>query len=271
MRYPTMIHQQVLSSKYQPTDAAYSYQNKWKLFSTTNRALSNFEVDTSDLRRLGNRGLNIPAYDHFQPSSFPLATVKVATIMVALSESDKRSLVNIKELGNYNFRQAVLDFMCESEYPYMCTLYGSIFQLHLYSGSSIMEQSTIEMDADGNIYATEDLDLRKTYHLRISLVANWDYLSDAALRRLKAYPDAARLIITAINQSICSMGGQKPFRYSRLPVGWIRGVGCDYNGSFDVVTGATGYSLRGYDYLRWCLVETLFISAHSLSELNSKV
>jgi hypothetical protein len=272
MVYPHVIHQQVLSTKYREDTAAYSYQALWKTYATSQENFAKFESDTKDRLYLSNRGLNIPAFDNFSPNSVMASTVRVATVLSIISEQDKRTLFNLNDLGDFNLKQEVLDFIKNSEYQYMTRPYGSILQLSVYEDQRIKDQSLIAIDSDLTVHATTDLDLRKTYRVRLSLVTNLSYLNTDALIRLKKNPVVAAILFNAINASINTMGGVKDIGYNKLPENQLKGLGLAYDDKYKMVVSNTDglqHNLRGNDTLVWGLVETLFVTAYPMNQYQS--
>lgn len=272
MIYPPVIHQQVLSLKYRDNPEDYSYQKVWKQYSQAQLGLSKFQVDEKDRASLSNCGLNIPPFDKFVPSWVPVATVRAATILSVITPADQRTLFNLSELGEFNIRTEILDFIRDSEWRYMCTPYASILQLHYYENHHIKEQSMITVDHDLNVKAVSNLNMRRVHRVRLSLVANLSFLTSEALQRLKDYPGVASLIANAINQAINSMGHQKDIRQNKIPVAQLKGLGLDYKRDEKTITDNNDgliHNLRGNEGLTWGLVEYLFINANDTKKVKS--
>lgn len=270
MVYPLVIHQQVLSTKYRYDTTVRSYQSRINSFSTSLGKLKEFEQDVRDLTSLSNKGLNIPSFDGFSPRTIPTATVRVATMLACITPEDKRTLLSLKNLPEFNLRQEIIDWLAAGEYQYICQPYGSIIQLHYYEDERIQEQENIDIDANLNVSATKDFDLRKTHRIRMSLVANLNFLSFDALRRLRRNPAVAALLITAINHAINSLGNTRDVRRNRISLAQLNGLGLTYTKDNRHVVGLNDgntYNLRGNEGIVWGLVETLFVSARRMQDL----
>lgn len=260
MRYPLIVHQQLLSRTFRPDTSVYSLQNAWLNYSKAEGATAKFRVDARDLVYRSNRGLTIPDFDVFLPASVPAATANVATILTTIESENKRYLLDINDLGDYNLVKVVLDFIVQSERTFVTKPYQSVVQLHLYAGTTIVNQEQLTLDASGRISTVADLDMRRVYHLRLSLVTDLTYLPDAALRRLKANPQAAALLVKAINLSLSNETTRAALNRSKLAKEWLSGLGLKYDGD-NVVPGQPSASIRGDRGFIWGLFQTLFVRA----------
>lgn len=273
MQYPLVVHQQLVPAKYRydKTKKIQPYQTTLHTLAQSMIGLSQFEDVYQTLVAQGNKGINIPEYDNFHPKTVTAGTVKVMTVNTTITPEDKRTLFSLDQLGDFNLRQEVIDFIKSSEYPYMTKLYESVFQLTPYVGMNLTRQDLLSVDQTSKVSAVVDLNLRHSYHVRLGLVANLYLLTPDALRRLGANPFVAKLVIDAINQAIKGLGKCKDIPYRFVPVELVKSLGLDYAGSHGgatVVTGDTqGYGTYGNYGFQMGLVETLFVSTHSLSEL----
>lgn len=263
MEYPVSVHQQTLSPKYRYNEKEYSYQAISKQYGAALKGLSTFAVDEMDLRYRSNLGLDIPWYDNFSPSSVPNGSVKIANVLTTISEQDKRSLFNLSDLGEFNMRQEVIDFIKASEWQYIAQENASIIQLYYYQGDFINDQSNITVDSNLNVSAVADLDLRKQHRVRISLMANLSMLKRDALVRLKQNPTVGAILVHAINQYTRHSGKQQHYLGVRLPENVIRGIGLTYNSAgipvpYNNIAG-NPYTVFGGFGFNFGLVETLFI------------
>lgn len=207
--YPTVIHQQLLDKKYRFNHKAYSVQEQFKSYSSSGEDFAHFQIDNQNLRALANQGLTIPDFDQFVPNSIVPSTLRVCTVLNLITEADRRTLFNLKELGDYNLHKDILDFMEQSEYPFMGVAFQSIFVLSLYENENIQPDGCLVVDSQLNITSTYDLDLRKTYRVRLSMVGDMQRLTKAALERLKRFPAAFAKIIVALQHALKNSGSQK--------------------------------------------------------------
>lgn len=208
MTYPIVVHNQVLSKNYRPTESAYRLEDQNRSFSLSGRAYNKFESDTKVLSNKGNDGISIPKFDEFTPGTILPSTINVITCLVTIDTADgnPRKLMSLNELGDVGLNAVVLDFIKTIEYPFMGKDYHSVFSLSLYKHASLHQTGSLMIDPNLDIYSTFDLDLRKNYRIRLGLVTNFSYLRKEAIERLKGYPGIGDIIINAIDSSIGKYG-----------------------------------------------------------------
>lgn len=209
MVYPIVVHNQVLSSKYRPTEKAYRLEDQNRSFSLSNRAYNAFETDTKVLAYKGNDGISIPGFDEFAPKSILPTTVNVMTCLVVVDTAvggNPRKLMNLSELGEVNLSPTVLSFMKQFEYPFLGKDYHSIFSLSLYKHGTLYDSDSLYVDQNLDIYSNFDLNLRNTYRIRLGLVTNFTYLRKEALDRIRAFslltPGLGDILINCIDGCI---------------------------------------------------------------------
>ena len=199
--YPIVIHQQLLDEQYRFLTPAYSLQEKWKQYTASGKVFAYFQSDTQLMRALANRGLDIPSFDIFYPETVLASTLRVFTVLTNISVSDLTTLFNLADLGDFNLDSDILSFLKTSEFIYCTQTYQSIFQLNLYEDVYLQYGTILTVDSNLNVSATAPLDLRKTYHVRLSMVSDLSLLSTSAINRLKAAPVALAKIVAAIGNA----------------------------------------------------------------------
>jgi hypothetical protein len=153
--------------------------------------------------------VSIPAYDEFKPRTVPSSSVKIFNVMVCVTSEDKRTLINLGELGDFVLDSDILEFIKTSEHTFMTGDYQSILQLNLYSNSEQLDKGCITLSNDLTLSATRDLDLRKVYHVRMSVITNISYLPVQALKRIQQNPVVGMKLVNAINASITGFNGSR--------------------------------------------------------------
>lgn len=208
MDYPLVVHNQLLDQKYRPSETDYKLEDRQLSYSLSGLAYAYFESDNRILRSKSYEGVNIPVFDEFIPGSVLPSTVKVFTALTSITEVDTRNLFNLNDLGDFGLDPLILEFL-RTEYVYLGKDFKSIFSLSLYCGSELMESGSLMVDAELNVLSTFDLDLRKTYHVRMGLVTDFKYLLVEMIKRLQNNPEVGLKIAGAINASIRGYGGSR--------------------------------------------------------------
>jgi len=260
MSYPIVVHNQLLPSLYRPNTEAFSYQSQYKQFTFSNESLQPFTAMVQNLRNLGNRGLIIPPFDPIVLPTTPVATVRVFLALTLSSTDNTVFLMNLGDLPDFNLDDDILAFMKASETPYMTVPYNSIFQLHYFSDYLIQDQSGLKVDENLNIYLADPGDIRATYRVRLSLVANFTFLPTAAIARLRANPAVACKVLTAINAAIRDLGSAPDIRRSRLTPEELALFACMYDSTGRIVPGDAHLAYDMEKIIPGAMIETLFIN-----------
>jgi hypothetical protein len=134
--------------------------------------------------------INIPEYDLFTPAALFVNTAPVFTALCSISNTDRRTLFNLADLGDVTIDTDVLKYIRESEYTHICKPYRTAYTLSLYKGDVLMPVGSLQCDSGLNISSTEDLDITQVY--RVVLFCNIDasMVAPDALERMVNYPSA---------------------------------------------------------------------------------
>ncbi len=144
--------------------------------------------------------IRIPSFDDFVMSSVLVYTGTVISALTEVDTVDKRSLLNLSELGDMCLDEDILQFIRESEWPYITKEYCSILSLSLYRNEYITSSATITCDSALNVKATSDLNLRNQHRIRLAIVTDVSMLRGNAVARLLRYPKVLVKIIGSINE-----------------------------------------------------------------------
>lgn len=201
VKYPIMVHNNLLPSHYTVfTNGEQDLYHIPKHYPLSLGALSGFEADTvMDARRSHDPIIRLPRFDDFEIKHVPVGT-GTAIIALCQVDADKKTLVNLNELGDIALDSDILQFIRTVEYPYITKLYKSVIHLSLYRNTHLTHTDTIDCDANLTIKAVEALDLRNIHRLRFSLVTDLTLLPWEAINRLRQYPKVLVKIIAAMNE-----------------------------------------------------------------------
>ena len=204
MRYPILIHNQLLPSEY--TDFVNEVEDPEKKnneFTISLKALNYFENTTQFKARINPYPIvNIPDFDQFMPTAVPPGTSTVYYVLCTFDPMTPKLLVDMNELGDMMMDDDIMDFIRGGEYRYITKSYRSILQLHLYRGDNLASDGAIECDTSGQISLAIDPNLRVEHRLRLSMVMDTSLLDRASLERLRAHPKVLAKILTAMNESL---------------------------------------------------------------------
>lgn len=201
MRYPVIVHNQLLDAKFIDfVNTAYNSNDDRKVFSNSMYAFNSFEIDTlMNARHQPQNIVKIPACDDFVIESAYKGSGTAMQILAEVDTTDKRTLFNLNDLGDYVMDEVILDFIKKSEYPYVTRPYMSLINFSLYRNRFLTSEKTLLCDSSLNVKGSADLDLRNQHRVRVGIYTDMTLLHPDALRRLQKFPKALVKIISAIN------------------------------------------------------------------------
>lgn len=202
MKYPVMVHNNLLKKEYVDfTDQIIDPSLINKSFSKSFYAMNAFEMDTI-MNAVVNPDpiMRTPKFDDFKPTSAPQGTGISLLVLSSVDETDKKTLINLNDLGDVMIDPDIMEFIKGGEWRYICKQFKSIISLTLYINGGQRSSGSIECDSDLNIYATKELNLRNVHHIGVGLCVDLTLLPRDAMERLKAYPKALVKIIGSMNE-----------------------------------------------------------------------
>lgn len=202
MCYPVSVHNTVIDGIYTDDfDTNIDLLRITKSYSKSIGAMASFETDTTMNHRLSPYPyIRIPCYDDFK---IPMQHPGMGTTIIALCTldlPDKRSLLNLGNLGDYKLNGDILDFIKASETPFITMPYYSFVNVSLYKDNRLQSASSIRCTPQLDIIATTDLDPRSQYRITVNLVVDLEMIQRSAIDRLLKYPKAFVKIIGALNE-----------------------------------------------------------------------
>lgn len=258
MRYPLMVHNQILAAKWRPAEPVYKPENTKRLYGNSRRHFAQFERQSMLDCNCRFPGVSIPAWDEFLPASVPWGTMRVFTAMVALDPGgDLKSLFNMTRLGTKQIKPEILEFM-KGEAPYIHQINQSVLMLTGYIGANPMEQGAIVMDADLAVSSVEPLELRKPYHVRLSYVRDLRTLTKPARDRMREHGRATIEILKTID---CTLEG-KGLLPSVLPGTDFIPEGELNDAIEEINRDIDGGNIASNQLVQFNTVQTFFIESH---------
>ncbi len=116
------------------------------------------------------------------------------SMLALINSNDLRSLVNLNDLGDFTLTPVIRDFLMAGEHEFITKELQSIFNLTLFDNYGNIIPVDITVDSDLNVFATEDLDISKTYRLLFSSYLSKCRLTDEALIRARNFPNLEELL-----------------------------------------------------------------------------
>jgi len=200
IEYPLMVHNQLISSKFRDTESVEQKDNYQQNYSISSRAIASFE-STRIPSYNGLPGISIPSFDEFLPSDVPPNTLRLVTLLSNIDITNPRSLLSLLDFDTYKLTPEVIAFL-RTEYPYLCKLDQSIFNVSVYRFSNLITFDQIEVDQNLMVKFKFDPSLREVYHVRFAIHKNPIMLNAAAKERLKNNYDVAKQCFLALKPNL---------------------------------------------------------------------
>ena len=205
MNFPLMIHNQLLPEDY--VVPSLDTQVDRILPETASQlitGLREFEIyRLADNHRnalsytKSNNTLKLPYWDDWYPLNVPTATFGLIDILCMITPDDTQSLFNLKQLDILTINKHILNYF-ETEYPYLTQIYKSFYHLELYQDNNLLKDQYLVVDENLNVSSNVPLDIRKRYHVRLSIIKDIGYIYRAAFDRLRLHPNALVETIKAL-------------------------------------------------------------------------
>lgn len=202
MRYPIIVYNQLLPAEYIDfNDTSTNLFTTPSQYNIVDYAYSQFESDNiMDRARRPDLPVRIPYFEDFVPKTLLPGTGTVMLI-TTIVDKDKRTLLNIGDLGDYTLDDDFMRFIIESELPYVTRFSKSIINFSLYAGYTLQPNGLLKLTKDLDLITIRDLDLTKPHRVRLSLVVDLTLLDPDALKRLGKYPEVLKKYIAAAYDS----------------------------------------------------------------------
>lgn len=256
---PLVIHNQMLDAKYIPKPPKMAELDFIKQHgSYSQEAFNHFRFAASDneYTYTVRTGVSIPEFDDWVGETPNPGYISVLRLLIRLDESNLHKVMNLKGLGRWSINPLCLNYM-KSTRAKLGRPYENVINLMLHTGDDLLDMKRLIVDE--NLFVTNEieLDLRKSYHLVVTMCSDPRMLSDAAIEDLKGhgcffkywiaslYPDVPKIL--GWDLSTCTIGSEG----DSMTDGEIRDI-------IDIVTG----SERGKPI--WPLVGFFTIYSHKL-------
>lgn len=202
IEYPISVHNQIIDSRF--LDYLTSVYDPNATASSANHdlgALEKFGMGYLIESRPVQPYIQIPIYDDFSvPGKGPYNTMTVMVALVSV-EDDKRTLLDLKDLGDYDIDPDILAFI-KKERTYVTKIHHSLINISLYINNELQPPEALVVTEDLLVKATKDLDFRKQHRIRVSVMAEIQGVLYDALVRLRSTPSAFVKVISIMNELI---------------------------------------------------------------------
>ena len=200
IRYPVMICNKLLPAKYVQfiEDAKVNSieESKRNLgYTQSLHALSHFEAHRQLENRVDiNYPINVPAFDDFNLRQAHKGYVILASFLTEVDETDKKTLLNLKEIDPFYIPKTLVDYIANGEHEYIKHPYMSFIYIGLHQDGALFD-AYCEVDQNLTIKSVNELSLFKPVRVTISIIVDITMLDKRALDRLIGNQDVLFIFI----------------------------------------------------------------------------
>lgn len=228
VRYPIVVHNQLMPYEWVSFTSEETRARAKAVVegSRTQEALRDFRADVQiDRVRSQDGVLLIPRFDDFKTSGTLGRTASVVQALAIVPPNDRKELLSLTELGDVVLDDDILEFFRAVEYPFLVQPYKSLFNISLYQGDFLQDHRRLQISNQLVVRSTFDLDIRKVYHLRLSVVTDLDMVTRDAVSRIRLYPKAMYRLVSAVNRAfrenpemsrLCYQSRLEPFEFNAI-------------------------------------------------------
>lgn len=213
MKYPVIVCNKLMPTKYldfieEDKIKTHEEYSRNIAYTSSGVALSRFEAHRQMSYRIQEKlPLNLPFFDNFPERVGHKGYVILASFLTDVNETDLRSLINLKEIGDFYIDQKLLNHISATEKQFIVNPYMSLFYIGLHQDSVHFDHNVLEIDADLNVKSKVDLGLVRPTRVTLSICIDPTYLNPAVLPRMKENKD---LLLLWFSEYIRAVSNFKP-------------------------------------------------------------
>jgi len=184
VRYPIMVHNQLLPLKYildrsliRDTDIHKAMRDRFMA------SVETFENQI--ITRLNTHKYpRIPWFDKVDVRDRIPDYKIIASFLCSIRPDDLRTLMTLDDIDPLTFNDVIKTWLASGEHQYITKHYESVLYVKLLEDDRFIEDSILSIDNTLLIEATKDLNIRKTYRICLCVATDFCVLSLGARDRL---------------------------------------------------------------------------------------
>jgi hypothetical protein len=193
-----MVHNQLLDARFYAATKPYEIEDQPLRGGLSTMILRNwtYEARASYAWRC-RPGIPIPQFDDWLPDDNP-QLLNLMRIMIARDPTNPHDILNLTELGVYSLHDETLDYM--RQYPVGLVRAGeSMFVVQLWDGRQLVNANQLIVGNNLSISTMYPLDVRRQYHLTLSILRDVRRLSKGGIQRLSKHGELAVTVMSLLD------------------------------------------------------------------------
>lgn len=187
--YPIVIHNQLIDTRFIPNLDPYYNPNEKKVRANYAGYMTLNKLTDTLSGELPYAGVISPSFDDWSPNRASLYKnfIPIFTGLVGVEDGDLFKLLDLRNLGEYELADEVLDFI--KQHREDVTLHrANVFNVELFKNDMAQDNSTVFIDEDLVVRSTVELEYRDVHHVRISLLKDLRLLTKKGNDSLRNNP-----------------------------------------------------------------------------------
>lgn len=193
--YPMLVHNKPMSKLFVDWDCDYNVELKDLIGSLTYHNLNTLSPMLGSMSTI--EGWAIPCADDWYPKIKRRAMFTAARIMVGVDKDITQPVMNLLELGSYEYNEYVSEYM-KVHWDKLRYSGAAAVHVNAHRDQDLLTEEAIRIDEDLNVYFTEEPNCRKQYHIVISIVNDLTILSEEATQWLIDNGDYGQFFIAVL-------------------------------------------------------------------------
>lgn len=188
VQYPILIYNTIIDKEFRTfIDTKAKLRKNAKVTAGRGDMVEVTERDNVFNIRDNSYYIRIPKYDNEVLPKPGASMARMFSVMNVLEEHNPNVLFNISHIPKIKFRENALNFLLESEYPYVGDMFDSLFYIELFKDGKRDYKNKILMDHLGNLTTYENMDIRSIYRVVFNVITDVTMLRPAAAKRFKRF------------------------------------------------------------------------------------
>jgi len=204
MYYPIVVHNQLLAKKFRGDQRDVQYAGMVGDMALQNQRFDYFRKEQNVWHEQWE-GIRLPTFDDWLPKQLPFSLATLALLFCQVNTAAPTSLGNIANIPGYAIQDPWLSFMKE-EHAFLALPTGSPFHVLVFENDDQLDSSLITIDDELNITIPTGLDIRKNYHVMLTVETDLSKLHERATRKLIHSPDVCIELMKALDPSLEEKG-----------------------------------------------------------------
>ena len=183
---PLVIHNQMLAAKYIPQPPKMAQLDFIKQHGSYSQEAFNafrFAASANEYTWSVTPGLSIPTFDDWIAEMPNAGYVAILRLLIRLDESDLHKVMNLMGLGEWSLNPQCVHYM-QTTRSKLTKPYDNVINLMLHRGDDLLDMNQITVDENLFVRYGRELNLRKSYHLVVTMCTDPNMLTDTAIRDL---------------------------------------------------------------------------------------